>query len=245
MKRIVVAFAIALLIPVVTQAQGASAMAREFFSAHSKQDWPAVTNLVDTTAFAMAREKANELIEQIDERTGQMNQGDPSRMAALRPMMDRLMLTMIGATFARVKNVDELKQLSDRDMMSRWLEAKSARYQVSNMGNLLGGLAGLGGLLGGTTGAMPGNAQATLDSASAMVAAITIEWQVVGEVAEGNALTHVAYRPAGLTPTASTGVLSFKLIGGRWRVAVSSLEDEDQLGVFAGLENLAIQSKMK
>lgn len=92
---------------------------------------------------------------------------------------------------------------------------------------------------------MPPDAKRELDSVTAAMSGIVIDWAIVGEVAEGNSLAHVTYRAAGFTPAATTGVLTFKLSGGRWRVQVNSLEDGEQLTVMSELEALALQAKVK
>ena len=240
----IVTLTVLMLLPAALSAQGASAMAREFFAAHTRQDFTAMTSMLDTTAFALVREKANEIIGQIEERSAQMNSGDPARSAMLRPMLDRLMTTMITADFARVNSAEELKKLTDRELMERWLEAKGGRYQMSNVGNVLGGFAGLAGLMGGGGGGggLSPEAQRGLDSMATLVASIKLEWQVVGETSEG-AVAHVTYRVAGMTPAAPTAVLTFRNSGGRWRVQVNSLEDGDQLGVMSGLEMMALEAR--
>jgi hypothetical protein len=241
---VAVACAIMISLPANLEAQGASAAAREFFAAHAKQDFVAMANLIDTSVNRLVRAKANEVIEQVEERTAQMNRGDPVRMSALMPMMEKLMTSMLGAEFARTKSADELKQLSDSDLLARWLEAKSARYQVGNAGNIIGGLAGLSDMVGLSSGGGAAGAQRELDSMAVAVANVRLDWQVLGEVADGNTTVPVTYRVAGMTPAATSGALTFRRSGTQWKVFVNSLEDDDQLSTLAGLEMAAVQTKI-
>ena len=222
--------------------QSAAATAKTFFKANTDRQWLAMADLVDSSSQRAMRADAD--------RTAQLF----AKMAspAARAMTDSMgapgfgrMMEGIGSRFgdgsmlrlyyARVTDAAELALLSDREILARWFEAKSPGYLMS-----IGSGMVIKGMMEKLTPEAGTAMQAGLDSAQAM----NIDWDVVGEVAEGESVAHVTYRVAGLAPAAATGVLTFhRVLGGRWRVHFAS--PNDQLAYMSKLSLDALQRLIK
>jgi hypothetical protein len=64
--------------------------------------------------------------------------------------------------------------------------------------------------------------------------------EFVGEIAEGDSVRHVAYRIAGVSPMASTGISTFRASGKRWYIGFTN--PDDQLGHMTALGMAALQA---
>ena len=138
--------------------------------------------------------------------------------------------SMLRFTFARVTDAAELQAISDRELMGRWFEAKSAGY-----------LAGLttDGMLKGMLDKLPPSAGNEMRAMLDKIESTKLNWEIVGEIAEGDGVSHVVYRVAGMTPQAPTGILTFRASGRRWYIRFAS--PNEQLGHMATLGTAAQQ----
>ena len=213
-----------LVFPMAVRGQGGPAAARSFLAAHSRGDWAAMAAQVDSPSLAVVRAEATRLVESISQARGFSNRmrADSARAPAMLQMMQGLESTLgpnlIAVTFARVDSAPDLAVLSDRELMSRWFEAKSPANMMRMGRAMVGGI-------------VPPEAIGAMDSAMAAMAAKPIPWEVVGELTDQAGQSHVIYRAGGETPGA-TSVLTFKRTPrGTWLLSFS--RTDDQLATFA------------
>lgn len=234
-------FAVLVLVPAVVRGQSATASAKAFFQAHGDKQWMAMADLVDSASLRVIRIVANQLTTTLATassprvRATMDSAGASGMVAAMDGLRSLLGGSLLQFSFAHVANADELLALSNRELMSRWFEAKSFAY----LGSLMSGT-----LLKPMMGKLADSANAGIQSAFDAMQNVVIGWEVIGEIAEGDTLRHVAYRVAGSTPRGAAGVLTFvRRPGARWLVTFTN--PDDQLGHMAALGNAALQSLAK
>ena len=238
MPRIIRAFlTICLFTPAAVRGQSASSTAKAFFQAQTDKQWLEMADFVDSSSLRALRGIADKQIQGLSAMAKPEMRAKMDSMGAIgmAKTMDGLQAmlgqgSMLRFTFARVTDTTELQAMSDRELMGRWFEAKSLGYLL--------GLSG--GMLKGLIATMPPPAgdvmQSTLDTFGSM----KMKWEVVGEIAEGDSVAHVAFRIAGLTPPAPTGILTFRASGARWYIRFRN--PDDQLGHLAALVMAAMQA---
>jgi hypothetical protein len=212
--------ALLILAPSLVGAQTASAAAKAFLQAHTEGKWDVMAELIDSTSIRSVRVVAQRLLTQMA-----MIESSPSRDAAdstglgsllqgVRSMMGNF--NVLQMTFARVMNDAQVNTLSDRELMARWLEAKSPGYSAELTARMMQSMMR----------SMPPGSEDEVNAALEAMGSKTVAWEVVGEVLEGDTLAHVTYRVAGRTTPAPTGVLTFARTGGRWLVHFASPDDQ-------------------
>src|SRR3990170_4439372 len=224
MRRVIRAFlAILLVAPAALRGQSASSTAKAFFQAQTDKRWQAMADFVDSASLKALRGIADRMTLTMStlsspEGRARMDSAGVSDMAKALEGLQAMLGgpgSMLRFTFARVTDAAELQAISDRELMGRWFEARSAGY-----------LAGL------TT---DGMLKGMLDK----IESTKLNWEIVGEIAEGDGVSHVVYRVAGMTPQAPTGILTFRASGRRWYIRFAS--PNEQLGHMATLGTAAQQ----
>jgi hypothetical protein len=218
---------LALLLPATAGAQAASAAARQFLDAYTMGQWAAMASLVDSASLPVVRAEAVRFMENMrkSQEVRSRMSADTGATAGLLRMMDGLQTVvgpnMLRMMFARVESEADLQALSDRELMSRWFEAKSPAYLFR---------------IGATTmSAMFGSKispEARALAEAEMASIKPVAWEVVGEVVEREGLAHVLYRSMGTSPGA-TSALTFRIAAdGKWYLPFS--RTDDQLTVLTG-----------
>ena len=241
MSRISVRLAVLVLLAVSPlSAQTASARARAFFQAHTDTQWVAMADFVDSASLHAMRGVADTLVGRAELTSNPdflRATADSAGLGGLGQMLSGFQsmfgASLLGTTFARVSSADELRAMSDRELMARWFEAKSFSYATSMV---------MGTMFKGLMDNLPGAAATDLQAALSGVTSTPIAWQVIGEIAEGDSVSHVAYRVAGQTPTGPIGVLSFKKSAGKWYIHFT--DPDDQLAQMSALAMSAIQARL-
>ena len=242
MPRTLRAFLMVLVLaPAAARGQSASVAARTFFQAHTDRQWLAMADCVDTSSLKAVRRVADRMISAFStvakpEARAKLDSAGATGVLSLMDGIQSIMGpgSMLRFEFARVKDAAELQALSDRELLGRWFEAKSVGYAI--------GLVS-GGMMKAMLDRMPAPAGAELKSALDQAGASPIRWEVVGEIAEGDSVAHVAYRAAGLTPQASTGILTFHSSRGRWYIRFT--DPVEQLGHMSALAITAMQAQRR
>jgi len=151
-------------------------------------------------------------------------------MAGMRQSLQGLLgSNMLSMMFARVENETALRALSNRDLMTRWFEAKSNDY-LSEMG-------------AGITNRLVVNRefQEQAQSGIEKMRSMRFRWEILGEIADGGNTTHIVYRLADDLP-GEAGVLTFQKSGERWYIHF--VDPNIQLGTMAGFALRAAQARM-
>ena len=218
------------LLPAAAGAQGASEAARAFLGAHSSSRWAEMARLVDSSSLAVVRAEAIRMLRIMETLQRDQQPATPDTGAAagfqrmvqgLKSMSGRNILAM---NFANVNTEQEMKALSDLELMSRWFEAKSPEF-LRRIGM---------GTMEAMLGSLSAEARAALEAAMASDVVSMPQWDVVGEFREPEGAGHVVFRLAGKTPPASTGVLTFRPTqDGKWFLTFA--RTDDQLAAFAGM----------
>ena len=218
-----------LLLPAAGGAQGASETARAFLNAHSTSQWADMARFVDSSSMAVVRAEAVRMLRGLDAvQNSQSSGNDTGATAGFRRMLEGMKsLTgdnMLAMYFANVRTEQEMNALSDRELMARWFEAKSPAYlrQMS------------AGTMRAMLGSLQPEAREAAEAAMASSMPTMPTWDVVGEVREPGAASHVIYRVAGKTPLSTTSVLTFRPEkDGKWYLTFSGTDD--QLASMAGM----------
>lgn len=216
--------AILSLVPAALSAQGAAAAAKAFFGAQSDKNWLGMADLVDSSSLRAVRDQAMKISATF------ATMAKPETKAILDSLgvsnMSRAVegiqgmfggTPLLAMSFARVKDGAEFAAMTDREIMARWFEAKSPGYLTTVMS---------GGMFKGMLENFPGGAAAEVKSAMAGIVSTPINWDVVGEIADGPGVSHVIYRAGGGSPAQPTSVLTFHMSGGQWRVWFMSPDDQ-------------------
>lgn len=205
-------------------AQGASDAARQFLDAHARSEWTVMASWVDSASLSRNREAA-------------MRVANTSAMMSspgVRAMIDssqneflRTIGSMTGAmgpdamlrlNYARVTTVDEIRAMSDQELMARWFEAKSPEHLIRMTAE--GPMASLIRQAGVEPQAMSAAMSSSLDAVRVK------RWDLVGEVVESADVAHVVFRN-GDREGNPTAVLTFrKGSDGMWRIHFVSPEDQ-------------------
>jgi hypothetical protein len=229
------AVALAIVLAAVSQsmnAQAASAVARAFLQANTDRRWDAMADLVDAASLRALRTIA-------ETRASTFSTADrPETRASLDSMgmtnltrgMDGMRGMLGGASllsfmFAGVNDAEQVRALSDHDLMARWFEAKSPGYLARLTSESL---------MKGMLDRLPPDRAAEVRAGFDSLQSRRIAWEVVGEVREGPGVAHVTYRAAGRTPPSATAVLTLQASGSKWYVHFTDPDDQlAQMATFA------------